>query len=265
MTPKSLAWVAFAAFSFQMGVAQDFKRSYSIPQNGIIVIDTSGNIRVQGHKGQKIEVLAYKKGSDTDSIEIQDSSFGNRIVLSLRFPQFDPGKFDPGKYPPNKFPPGKMPPRIFDIDSSVDFEIMMPKSINCETWLHSIKGTVDITNVSGRLLLRSERGNVNVKDVHGFIRGEAFNGSVRVELGSQKEPSDMKFSSNSGDVTVIAPGNLDAVIFMSSDSGRIKTDFPLEEKDDRYGHKRIAEGKLGSGKQKITIESRFGGVNLIKK
>jgi hypothetical protein len=51
MTPKNLAWVAFAAFSIQMGVAQDFKRSYAISQDGKIFINTSGNITVQGYKG----------------------------------------------------------------------------------------------------------------------------------------------------------------------------------------------------------------------
>ena len=50
MTPKNLAWVAFAAFSIQMGVAQDFKRSYAISQDGKIFINTSGNITVQGYK-----------------------------------------------------------------------------------------------------------------------------------------------------------------------------------------------------------------------
>jgi hypothetical protein len=266
MTPKSLAWVAFAAFSFQMGVAQDFQRSYPISENGLISIRTTGNIKVLGYKGHQIEIIAYKKGSNPNAIEIEDKSFGNRIDLSLRFTQFDPGKFDPAKAPPRGgFPP--FPPRKFDMgDSNVDFEVRMPKSTKYESRLISNWGNVEVANISGRLFVISERGNVIMKDVRGFVSAAAwFNGNVQVELGSSEEPDYMKFFSNSGDVTVIAPGNLDAAIFMSSDSGRIKTDFPLEEKDDRYGHKRIAEGKLGSGKQKITIESRFGSVNLLKK
>jgi hypothetical protein len=272
MTPKNLAWVAFAAFSFQMGVAQDFKRSYAVSQDGKIFINTSGNITVQGYKGSEIEILAYKRGSDANSIEIVDKSFGNRIDLGLRFPHLDPRKSDPGKVdprkaPPGRFPPGAFPPPRFDVgDSSVDFEILMPKSARYESWLISNRGSVEVSNVSGRLFVKSERGNVIMKDVRGFIRGTAvFNGSIRVELGSNKEPNDMNFFSMSGDVTVVAPGNLDAAVFMSSDSGRIKTDFPIEIKDERYGHKRIAEGKLGSGRQKITIVSAFGGVNLVKK
>jgi hypothetical protein len=272
MTPKSLAWVAFAAFSFQLAIAQDFKRDYTISENGIISIKTTGNIKVIGYKGQKIEVLAFKKGSNLNSAEIEDGSSGDRIDLHLRFPQFDPGNFDPAKSdprkaPPRRFPPGAFPPPRFDSgDSSVDFEIRMPKSIKYESWLVSNRGNVEVTNVSGRLLVTSERGNVIIKDVRGFVRVAAwFNGSVQAELGSNKEPNDMKFFSMSGDVTVVAPDNLDAVIRMSSDSGRIKTDFPLEVKDGRYGNMRIANGQLGSGKQKITIESRFGGVNLQKK
>jgi hypothetical protein len=270
MTPKSLAWVAFAAFSFKIGLSQDFQRSYAISENGIISIRTTGNIKVLGYKGHQIEIIAYKKGSNPNAIEIEDTSSGTRIDLHLRFPQFDQGRFDPAKsdsrkVPPSRFPPGVFPPPRFDFgDSSVDFEVRMPKSAKYESRLISNWGSVEVTNISGRLFVISERGSMNMKDVRGFIRGVAFT-NIWVELGSNKEPNDMNFISKSGDITVVAPGSLDAAIFMSSDSGRIKTDFPIEIKDDRYGHKRIAEGKLGSGEQKITIISNFGSVNLVKK
>jgi DUF4097 and DUF4098 domain-containing protein YvlB len=279
-----------------MGLAQDFQHSYTISSSsGQIFIDTvSGNIKVQGYKGDKIEILAFKRGSDANAIEIQDHSSGDVINLRAwprslqsdpgkipqgKFPAggFDPGKipqgklppggFDPGRFPQAKSPPGGFDPGRFDVgDNSVDFEIRVPKSVNYNfNWLHSYRGNVEISNVSGRIIAGSRRGNVDVKDVRGFIRCDAFIGSTQVELGSHKDANDMKFSSMSGNIVVKAPGNLDAEIYMSSESGQVKTDYPIEVQKMRYGHRLFAQAKLGMGRQKLTITSVSGSISLLKK
>jgi hypothetical protein len=285
MKPERLVWFVFVACCLRMGSAQDFQHSYTISSpNGQISIDTvSGNIKIQVYKGDKIEILAYKKGSDANAIEIQDRSSGDAIWLEARprlsqsdpskIPQakFPPGGFDAGRFPQAKFPPGGFGPGDhpgrFDIgNNSVDFEIHVPKSNSYNfRWLHTYNGNVEISNVSGQFNAGSSRGNVDVKDVRGIIRCGTSNGSVQVELGTHKDANNMRFSSMSGDVVVKAPGNLDAEVFMSSDVGRVKTDYPIQVQDMRYGPRRFAQGKLGSGRQKLTIESRWGSVSLLKK
>ncbi len=284
MKPKIFTWFAFAAFSLPTGFAQDFQRSYTIPENGQIFINTSGNIKVIGIKGQKIEVLAYKKGANPSSIEIEDNSSGTRIELRLKFPQFEqwkpdpsktgpakegPGKHDPSKMPPGRFPPGGFapdgfhPPR-FELGDSVDFEIRVPRSKKYETSLHTIRGNIEISSVSGKIWAVSDRGNVDVKNVNGSILARS-NGSVRGDVGFVKEDSFMTFMSTGGDVVVNAPGNLDATVYMASGSGRLNTDFAIEIRDKRYGPGREAQGTLGSGRQKLNINSTWGSVSLMKK
>jgi hypothetical protein len=288
MKPERLVWFACIAFCLRIGLAQDFQHSYTIAPNGQFFIDTvSGNIKIQRYKGDKIEILAYRKGSDSSLIEIEDRSSGDRIDVRAharlsqqsKLPQgslpqgkppqgkIPPGGFDPGRFPQAKFPPGGgFDMGRFDMgDNRVDFEINVPKAGDFSGWIHTFKGNLEISNFSGQLRATSARGNVDVKDVRGFIRGEAINGTVQVELGSRKEENDMKFSSRSGDVVVKAPGNLDAEVFMSSDVGRVKIDYPIPIQDMRYGPKRFAQGKLGSGKQRLTIESTWGSVSLLKK
>jgi hypothetical protein len=281
MKPERLIWFAFVACCLRIGSAQDFQHSYTISANGQIFIDTvSGNIKIQGYKGDKIEILAYKKGPDSSAFEIEDRSSGDRIDIKAhpRLPQPDPGKPPERKPPPGRFPPGGFdqgrfgPGRSNDLgrfdagNNSADSEIYVPKSGSYNfRWLHSFNGNVEISNVSGQIFAGSSRGNIDVKDVHGIIRCGTNNGSVQVELGSRKDANDMKFSSMSGDIVVKAPANLDAEVSMSSDVGRVKTDYPIQVQETRYGPKRIAQGKLGSGKQKLTIESRWGGVSLLKK
>jgi hypothetical protein len=280
MTPKSLAWIAFAAFNLQMGFAQDFQRSYSIPENGQIVINTSGNIKVQAFPGQKVEVIAYKKGAKPESIEIEDKSAGNRIELRLKFPQFDqwkpdPGKIDPAKDDPAKRDPSKAPPGRFhrdgfrpppfDFGDSVDFEVRVPQLKKYETSLHTIRGNIEISGLSGAVWAVSDRGNIDVKGVHGSIMARSNDGGIRGDLAQTKEVAFMTFASIGGDVVVKAPGDLESNIYLFSGSGRLNTDFPIKIQERRYGSGREAQGTLGSSQQRLSITSAWGSVSLLKK
>jgi hypothetical protein len=288
MTPKSLVWFAFTAFSLQMGYAQapDFFKSYEVTPGGKIFINTfSGNFLVRGYKGSQVEIRASKKGADSKSIEItEDKNVPGLIALWVRFPQLDPGRFEGGKYPPGKLPPGKFPQSGFPPpggfppvgfnpgppdtgNNSVDFEILVPKSNRSDNYLdlRCTRGNIEISNLSWHIRASSVVGNVVVKDARGSIDASSAHGVVRVDIASHKDPGIMKFSTDNGEVIVRAPGNLDAQVYMSTNTGRIKTDFKLEEKGMLIGQKPTAAGTLGSGRQKLAIWSNRGSISLLKK
>jgi DUF4097 and DUF4098 domain-containing protein YvlB len=74
----------------------------------------------------------------------------------------------------------------------------------------------------------------------------------------------MNFSSASGDVRVSMPSNLDADVSLSTVSGSVKTDFPIEIEKDRWGAGSRAKGKLGSGTRILKITSASGDVSLLR-
>jgi DUF4097 and DUF4098 domain-containing protein YvlB len=88
---------------------------------------------------------------------------------------------------------------------------------------------------------------------------------VKIEMGEGQDRNNMSFSSISGNIDISAPSNLDALVEMSSASGILKTDFPLEIQESRYGPGRSARGRLGKGKQILHIRSVTGRVSLIQK
>ncbi len=233
--------VGFAVlFTLQLAVAQDFQKKYDLPAGGQILIGNfMGDVKVEGYAGTGIEVKAYKKGPDRDSIEIVDLSLGNRIDISARFPRFYSGT------------------------STVDFEVRVPNSVEYNfTRLASFGGNVEVAHVMGRLRAESVRGNVEVKDVRGLVSASSISGDVRAEISRVQDPSNMRFRSISGNVDVSAPSNLDALIEMSSASGLLRTDFPIDVQERRYGPGRQARGRLGSGKQMLWINSQSGRVSL---
>ncbi len=242
MMRASLAGFA-VLFTLQIASAQDFQKKYDLQAGGQILIrNYLGNVKVDGYAGTVIEIKAYKKGPDRDLIQISDLSADNRIELFSRFPPFYSGT------------------------STVDFEVRVPSSIEYNfTGLSSFGGNVEVSHVIGRLRAESVRGNVEVKDVRGLVSASSISGNVSGEITQVQEPSNMKFRSTSGNVEVSAPANLDALVEMSTASGMLKTDFPIDVQERRYGPGREARGRLGSGKQILWIDSQSGRVSLIQK
>lgn len=224
------------------GLAQDFQRTYKIPQDGRIRVSTvSGNVTVQGYDGTEIEVTGTKVGRDRTRVEIVDQSTADSIYLGVRYPEHGSS------------------------DASVNFQVRVPRSVSYNfDEIRSISGSVRLADVSGHVRARSISGSVEVKDISGIVSASSTSGNVDVFLRRVEGVGDMEFSSISGNVTVRAPASLDAYVSMSTISGTLGTDFPIEIQERRYLPGRSARGRLGAGSCNIRITSVSGRVSLMK-
>jgi len=238
---RSKCIIALAiAFSLSTVVAQDFNKNYNLPPDGRIVISLlRGDIKISGYEGKEIEVVVVNKGSDRDLVEIQDSSFGNRIHLIPQYKQYKPFQ-----------------------DVSVDFEIRVPKTVRYNFEINVTSGKITVYDVMGFIGLESRSSSIELRDVQGIIKANSINGNIICNLSKTFDRNDIRLSSNSGNVSVQAPADLSARVYMESSAGRLKTDFPLEIQGRRYGQGQTATGKLGAGNQFLSIRSAWGSVNL---
>jgi hypothetical protein len=236
--------IGLACFlSTQLVWSKDFSKTYELVPGGQIFIENFlGDIKIKGFKGDSVEIIASKKGKDSDKVEILDNSTAYRIDIRLRPPQFPPG------------------------DMRVDFEVRVPKSVEYNfARIATFSGNVDISDVSGRLNSESVRGDIKLDNVRGLVSASCFSGNIEVDIAKAKERSNMRFSTISGNIEVTAPADLDALVDISCPSGMLRTDFPLDVQELRYGPGRSARGRLGAGMQILHMRSVTGRVNLIKK
>lgn len=228
------------AFCLPLAWAQDFRKIYTLaPGGSITVINPLGNIKITGYSGKEIEVLASRKGPDRENVSIQDNSFGNRIHLFPRYLEFGHG------------------------DASVDFNIRVPRTVEYNfSHLKSTSGKLEISGVRGRIWAESVGGSIEVRDVQGLISASSVSGSVYGDLAPDSRRSNLMLASISGNISVHAPTNLDALVHMESSSGLLRTNFPIEVHEARYGSGKSAFGKLGTGTQSVSMRSIFGDVSL---
>ncbi len=239
---------------------QDFQKSYKLAGGGSVAIqNVSGNVAVSGYDGDAVIVNGYKEGRDRDMVEVADRSAGNRVEVSVHYPS-----------PCN-------------CDASVRFDVRVPRSLNLtldkistasgnievagvngSVDVSTASGDVNITSVNGRINASTASGEMRVKDVVGEVSAQSASGDVEVEIAQLSGNEDMKFTSASGDVHVRLPANLDADVSISSATGSIKTDFPIEVKERRYGPGSQARAQLGSASRSIRLSTASGDVSLMK-
>jgi DUF4097 and DUF4098 domain-containing protein YvlB len=231
------------AFSVPLAEAADFHKTYDRASSGFITIFTwNGDIKLSGYDGRNVEVTAVKKGPDRDLVEIQDDSFGNHVHLFSKYLDFGRN------------------------NATVDYEVRVPKEIFYnQIYLKSNSGTITVKGVAGSLRLETVGRAIEVRDVEGMLMASSVSGDVKGYLKQTTYRSVLRFASISGNISVQAPPDLSAQVHLESASGRLKTDFPLEAKETRYGSGKFAFGKLGAGNQVLDIRSVSGAVTLSKK
>jgi hypothetical protein len=255
---SALATTLFLLASALTASAQDFQKSYNLEPGGTIsVANVSGDIIIDGYDGSAVTVAGFKQGRDRDMVEVEDLSAAGRVELRVRYP------------------------RECNCDASIRFEVHVPRSTNFNfDRISTASGNIKAENVGGHIELHTASGNVTVKGVTGEVRAASASGSVRVrdaagsvnastasgnvdvELARLEGTGDMRFSSASGDVSVRLPSSLDARVDMSTASGSIETDFPIEVKKDRYSSGYSAHGQLGGGSRLLKLSSASGDVKL---
>lgn len=237
----ALVFVCFIATTVS---AQDFQKNYQLSAGGQVRIrNISGNIMMSGYDGNAILITATKEGRDRDRVEVEDLSSGNRIDVKVHYPE-----------------------RCNNCEASVNFEVKVPRSMNYNfDSISSVSGSVEISNISGNIKASSVSGEVKVREVSGTVNASSVSGEVNVEITKLSGDDDMKFSSVSGEVDVRIPANLDATVNMSTLSGELKTDFPLEiKKREKYSPGTSASGRLGDGTRRLHLSSVSGSVSLTR-
>jgi hypothetical protein len=224
-------------------LAQDFQRSYNMaPDSRVRVVTVSGEVTITGYDGREIQVKGIKIGQDKDRVEIVDRSGPDIVDLSVRYPEEGSS------------------------NASVNFEVRVPRSVRFNfSHVISVSGSVHLSDLTGQVKANSVSGDVEIRNVRGAVSANSTSGSVLVYLDRGSGPGDMTLSSVSGSVSVRAPAELEANIMMTTVTGDLDTDFPLDIQQRRYGPGSSARGRLGSGASSIRITSVSGSVSLKKR
>jgi hypothetical protein len=238
--------------------AQEFQKTYNVQAGAVVRVENvSGDIRVTGYDGSVIEVKGFKEGRDKDLVEVEDSSTTENVMLNVRYP------------------------RNGNCDASIRFELFVPRSTRYQfdrlstasgdisvkdivggLKINSASGDVIVDHAQGDVQASTASGDVSVKGIQGTVNANSASGDVEVEIVKLEGTSQLKVSTASGDVNLRLPPNPDVEIDMSTVSGSLHTDFPIEVHTPEHGPGQSAHGRMGSGTFELKATTVSGDINL---
>jgi DUF4097 and DUF4098 domain-containing protein YvlB len=139
---------------------------------------------------------------------------------------------------------------------SITIDDIETQTLNLDTGSGTITGT---RIVADQLKVDTGSGNVDLSasTVQG---GQIHTGSGRVRL-AVASIDDLEVDTGSGSVTLSVVNDLNARVSITTGSGGISTDFPVQV--NRTSRNRL-EGRLGNGSGQIRITTGSGGVRLVR-
>ena len=144
-------------------------------------------------------------------------------------------------------------------DTRVDFTVQVPAAIGLLA--RTVNGSIDAQGLRSDAEGTTVNGSVNLSTT-GSARATTVNGSINASLGLAVWPNGGKFTTVNGGVTLRLPAAVNADVRLSTVSGGIQSDFPLQVSNDP-GPKH-AEGVLGGGGQRLDVTTVNGGITLLR-
>jgi hypothetical protein len=275
--------IGLAAIGFWLGVAttavwgQDFQKNYTLSPGGTISIaNVSGDIQITGTNTGTVSVRAIREGRDKDAVEVVDESTAGHVSLKVRYPSG--GSNDASVKFVVEVPAGsqykfeKLSTASGDIEvvnvagdltaSTASGDVTVSQFLGNAT-ANTASGDTKITNVQGEIHANSASGDVTILGAAGLVSAQTASGDIKVEISRVEGSGEMKFASASGDVTVTVPGQIGALVQMSTGSGNIKSDFPINV-EDTPGHGKKASASLGNGTITLKMSAASGDIQLKK-
>jgi hypothetical protein len=143
-------------------------------------------------------------------------------------------------------------------DTSVEFTVQVPAGIVLRA--RSVNGSIDANGLMSDTDASTVNGSVTVA-TSGSARATTVNGAIKAAMG--QAPNGGKFSTVNGDVTLQLPASTNASVRVSTVSGSIQSDFPLQI--DSEPGPRHASGAIGAGGQELAISTVNGSVTLARR
>jgi hypothetical protein len=191
--------------------------------------------------------------------------FGRSGPMYFQRFQMPPDASVPPKLPPDASASPKLPP---DASASPKphplpgLYVISKPALPDAIYLKTNSGQIAISDVAGSI--RAEGRNIEIQNVEGMLYASSGSGDIRVTMKQTSRRSVLRLSSSSGSISLQAPDDVGAQVHIQSTTGQVKTDFPLETVERRYGGKFI-QGRLGDGNQILDIRSVSGAITFSKK
>jgi DUF4097 and DUF4098 domain-containing protein YvlB len=272
----AIVTLALATCLASVAIAESRKEyRFNVGPNANISVDTQyGAISAKPGTGTEVVVTAI---SQSDKTEVDNQQRGNRIeIASHLFPGADSqtGRVDYELQIPAdatlNLRSSTGPLSAADLKGDLTFEgtdavVDVRNVSNGHVHVTTMRGPITLSDVSnGHIEISSISGTVTMKSVTGpFVRASCGRGNIFYD-GDFGSGGDYKFTTHSGNIEAIVPGNTSADFSAHSIMGKVHNELDLIPQHTRYAAEqgRSFFGTVGQAASKVVLHSFSGKIRL---
>lgn len=221
---------------------EEFRQTYNLSAGGSVSLkNVNGSVKIRAWDDQKVEVKALKKGPTAENIQqvkIEVNASNDSVTIDTIYPKVSR-----------------------NLNVSVAYEISVPRNANLKK-VETVNGSVEITDVQGRIEANSVNGSITISGSRGAIDAETVNGSIKATMDELSTTEKTSFETVNGSLNLFLPENANAELEVDTTNGKINSEFQLTV-EGKYGPKQ-ARGKIGQGGAKLDLETVNGSININK-
>ena len=257
LNPLALVGCALLCATLPARAQTDFEWTGQLAAGqSIEVIGVNGSINAAAARGGSVAVTAVKTATRSNPAEVRFETVAHAggVTVCAIYPSPD------GRQANECRPGGRGRNDSRDNDTRVDFTVQVPPGIGLIA--RTVNGSISADGLQGDTEGTTVNGSVNVSTT-GTARATTVNGSINASMDRAVWPSGAKFTTVNGAVTLRLPAAVNAEVRLSTVSGGIQSDFPVQISTDP-GPKH-AEAVLGAGGQRLDVSTVNGGISLLRR
>ncbi|MEO8216078.1 MAG: DUF4097 family beta strand repeat-containing protein [Acidobacteriota bacterium] len=220
-------------------------QSFPMEANGgLVVANPIGSVEVVGTSGNSLEVDALWTVRAIDDKALADGKRLSRPQLggtpglrSLR------SLYEPG--------------RDRRWSAAVTYRLRVPRTVDVEITSHS-GDSLQVTNVSGNVVVKNVNGNITLSSVIGTMRVESINGDITVNYPVTPTVN-ARFGTVNGDIRVVTPRNSQLVWHAETLNGDFLTTLPVRGGFQRQDNGTVFQGSLNGAPSPFIVTSTMTG------
>ncbi len=252
----SAAPVDAAAQQASSGNGPEFRWSKAIPNGQLVrVANVTGNVVVLGADVERIEVVARRRGSSSDTearVEVKEHGDGITVCALRNEESYCDAR---GMHEDGNNRWGRDRDR-----ARYDLEVRVPRRMRVSA--STVSGDVQVSGTTLEVRATTVSGDARVEDVRAQDRVvvTSVSGDVTARLAALARGTDLQLKSVSGDITLTLPPSAGFALDMSTVSGNLSSDFPLTMQG-RVNRRRIS-ATVNNGGSDLRVSTVSGDVRI---
>jgi len=234
MVTKIVTDTCSAAVDKVMGESGEISERRLPAKEHVIIRAVSGDIEIKGSEQNEINLDAC---CGLQKIETKE----NELVLNMISNDIDL----------------KVPTKTNISISSVSGDIECTE-ITGKLEVQTVSGDLELEKIVGKVKIKSASGDIEAKEFSGAIDIKTASGDIEVKFN---EFEDSAIETKSGDISIILPTKIDAVVELFSEEGEVEIsiDKSYEELEKKSGYLKIG---LGDKTKKLYCHTKSGDIEL---